>query len=91
MAAAGTDKGLSPAEREQVEMRHTYWRIIELELKPVAGQFDAVHLKEVNRRIFQDLPAAGFSDVSPGEYRPPVPAGTAWLKHRVLSTNGAHG
>jgi cell filamentation protein len=69
-------------------MRLTYRRIIELELEPVAGQFYAPHLKEVNRPIFQDLPAAGINYVFPGEYRPAVPAGTGWLKHHVLSTNG---
>ncbi len=33
-------------------------------------------LKEVNRRIFQDLPGAGFDEVTPGEFRKPVPR---WL------------
>jgi len=43
----------------------THARIIELYLKPVHGRFDCPHLKEVHRRIFQDLPHHG-----PGEFRP---------------------
>lgn len=79
-------KPLSNQEREQIERRQTFQRIIELELDPVRGNFDAAHLKEINRRIFQDLPGAGFKDVLPGEYRPPVLEGKDWMKHRVLST-----
>lgn len=31
-------------------------RIVELKLNPVEGNFDAAHLKEINRRILQDMP-----------------------------------
>lgn len=31
-------------------------RILELKLNPVNGNFDAKHLKEINRRILQDMP-----------------------------------
>ena len=74
------------ARRAELEGRYTQWRIIELEANPVEGRFDAAHLKEVNRRIFQDLPGAGFDDVTPGEFRPAVPDGVDWIKHRGLST-----
>lgn len=40
-------------------------RIAELEEDPVKGRFDAAHLKEIHRRIFQDMP-----EHTPGEYRP---------------------
>lgn len=51
-------------EIEQKEGALTYARIEELERAPVEGKFDAAHLKEVHRRIFQDLPHHG-----PGEFR----------------------
>ena len=38
-------------------------RIVELELDPVRGTFDAAHLQEIHRRIFQDL-----LHHNPGEY-----------------------
>lgn len=72
--------------REQLEAVYAFRRVVELELHPVPGNFDAAHLKEVNRRIFQDLPGAGFDDVTPGEFRKPVPAGLDWMKQRGLST-----
>jgi len=75
---------MTPVEREQLEADCTFRRVVELELYPVRGNFDAAHLKEVNRRIFQDLPALGFHDVRPGQFRAPVPAGRDWLKNRVL-------
>lgn len=40
-------------------------RIAELEEDPVKGSFDAAHLKEIHRRIFQDMP-----HYAPGQYRP---------------------
>ena len=43
-------------------------------------------LKEINRRIFQDLPGLGFDDVTPGLYRSPVPVGNDWIKSRSLET-----
>lgn len=43
-------------------------RISELREQPVEGNFDAMHLKEVHRRIFQDLPHH-----APGELRPDAP------------------
>lgn len=77
---------MTPDQREKLEADYTFRRIVELELDPVKGDFDVAHLKEVNRRIFQDLPAAGFDDVTPGEFRPPVPDGKDWMKNRGLST-----
>lgn len=86
MSPPESAKSLTPEEREQLEMRHTLRRIVELELDPVRGSFDAAHLREINRRIFQDLPGAGFEDVKPGEYRSPVLDGKDWMKNRGLST-----
>ncbi|KER02600.1 Fic family protein [Photorhabdus temperata] len=80
---------LTAEQREALEASHTFRRIVELRLDPVRGRFDAGHLKEINRRIFQDLPGLGFDDVTPGEYRPPVPAGNDWIKVRSLETVGA--
>lgn len=37
-------------------------RIEELRVRPVQGRFDAAHLQEVHRRIFQDLPHHGAGD-----------------------------
>ncbi len=81
-----SDKQIPEVRREELEGRFTRWRITELEASPVAGNFDAAHLKEVNRRIFQDLPGAGFDDVTPGEFRKSVPDGLDWMKQRALST-----
>jgi cell filamentation protein len=75
-----------PDERQQLEADYTFKRVVELELDPVRGNFDAAHLKEINRRIFQDLPGAGFDDVTPGEFRPLVSEGKDWMKNRGLST-----
>jgi cell filamentation protein len=77
---------LTTEQRQQLEADYTFKRVVELELDPVRGNFDAAHLKEVNRRIFQDLPGAGFDDVTPGEFRKPVPDGLDWIKQRGLST-----
>ena len=72
--------------RDALEARFTKLRIVELQERPVQGRFDAAHLREVNRRIFQDLPPLGVSDVTPGEYREPVPFDKDWVKHRELNT-----
>jgi cell filamentation protein len=72
--------------RDALEARFTKLRIVELQERPVQGRFDAAHLREVNRRIFQDLPALGVSDVTPGEYRDPVPIDKDWVKQRELNT-----
>lgn len=77
------------AQRLQLEADLTSFRILELRLAPVVGEFDVAHLQEIHRRIFQDLPSVGFPDVTPGAFRPPVDAGVTWMKHRVLeSTSG---
>ena len=82
-------KPLSAEQRQALEATHTWQRVVELRLDPVRGNFDAAHLKEVNRRIFQDLPGLGFDDVTPGEYRPAVAAGNDWIKTRSLETVAA--
>lgn len=79
----------APAERQRLEGLYTAHRILELRLDQVRGNFDAAHLKEINRRIFQDLPGYGFDDVTPGEFRQPVASGNDWIKSRSLETVGA--
>lgn len=86
MNPSTNDKQTPDTRREELEGRFTHWRIAELEANPVAGKFDVAHLKEVNRRIFQDLPGAGVDDVTPGEFRKPVADGLDWMKQRGLST-----
>ena len=44
-------------------------RIRELELFPVVGHFDPLHLQTIHRRIFQDLPHH-----HPGQFRRDAPA-----------------
>ena len=52
----------------QHEAALTFGRVREIYRHPVQGRFDVAHLREVHRRIFQDLP-----DCSPGEFRPDAP------------------
>jgi len=81
---------LTAAESRRLESEYTRFRIVELALDPVRGNFDAAHLREINRRIFQDLPGLGFRDVTPGQYRPAVSPGKDWNKQRRLDSVGAH-
>jgi cell filamentation protein len=75
---------MSAHDRHRIEADCTYARILELRENPVSGNFDVAHLKEINRRIFQDLPAHGYNDVTPGQFRPAVPSGYDWIKERQL-------
>ncbi len=75
-------------DRASVEAFHTARRLTELRLRPVEGRFDVGHLREINRRIFQDLPGLGFDDVTPGAFRPPAPSDRDWVKHRSLESVG---
>lgn len=77
---------LTKDERQALEANRTFVRAAELRAQPVKGKFDAAHLKEVNRRLFQDLPGLGFDDVTPGEFRPATPAGFDHIKKRQLET-----
>lgn len=56
------------AERPLNEGLLTSNRIRELQVRPVQGHFDAHHLREVHRRIFQDL-----AHHAPGQDRPDAP------------------
>jgi cell filamentation protein len=75
--------------RDQDEARWTRFRAAELAAEPVAGHFDAAHLREINRRLFQDLPNLGYNDATPGEYRPPVEGNHDWYKTRALEGHAA--
>jgi len=77
---------LAAKQRQDIETQYTFQRVIELELNPVVGNFDVAHLKEINRRIFQDLPGFGFEDVTPGEFRKTSPSGKDWIKNRAMET-----
>jgi cell filamentation protein len=86
-----SSKAPTAEQRQALEYSLGSMRLLELRLDPVRGTFDAAHLKEINRRIFQDLPAHGFTDVTPGQFRPAVPAGKDWLKTRTFETAEARG
>jgi cell filamentation protein len=73
---------------EQLEGSLAGNRISELRETPVWGRFDAAHLREIHRRIFQDFPSHGFDGFSPGEYRSPQPAGADWHKNRMYESQG---
>ncbi|MDR1276110.1 MAG: Fic family protein [Candidatus Accumulibacter sp.] len=81
-------KGKTPTaeQRREAEADLTGLRIAELRIDPVRGNFDAAHLREINRRIFQDLPELGFTDVTPGVFRPTAPPDLDWVKARSLET-----
>lgn len=70
----------SPEKRKEIEGRVTFIRSEELLRRPVQGNFDAAHLREINRRIFQDLP-----EFNPGKYRDPAPGHS---KQRKLASAG---
>ena len=71
---------MSDSHTERVEGALTFARVKELERSPVQGSFDAAHLKEVHRCIFQDLPHHG-----PGDFRPDTPG---YVKSRRLEATG---
>ncbi|NOT65659.1 MAG: hypothetical protein HOP06_06505 [Methylotenera sp.] len=48
--------GLKTSTPATNESAFTRVRILELRIKPVIGEFDATHLREINRRILQDMP-----------------------------------
>jgi cell filamentation protein len=77
-----------PTRREKLESQYTRQRVFELLENPVQGNFDVAHLKEVHRRIFQDLPALGITNPPPGKFREPVPKGEDWIKKRPLKSLG---
>lgn len=60
----------------------TFARIKELEEFPVVGKFGLAHLREIHRRIFQDLPHH-----HPGQFRREAPA---WVKSRELESGACY-
>ena len=72
----------APADlRAQLEARLALQGIADLVASPLRGNFDAAHLREVHRRIFEAFPAHGLDHAHPGEYRPQVPG----LRRKVRS------
>lgn len=69
---------MNPEELDRLSEQKSFARIVELEQDPVKGNFDASHLMEVHRRIFQDSPQHG-----PGELRPAV---QNHIKNRCLES-----
>ncbi|CAG7643582.1 Fic/DOC family protein [Paenibacillus allorhizosphaerae] len=43
------------AQLHKAEVDHTMLRLIQLELKPIPGDFDAKHLQVIHKHIFQDV------------------------------------
>lgn len=70
----------SVANSPQQEGLLTSVRILELQTHPVQGQFDTAHLREVHRRIFQDL-----AHHHPGAFRADAPG---HFKMRELESTG---
>ena len=68
------------ADQALNEGRLTFARIRELQAAPVQGHFDTAHLREIHRRIFQDL-----AHHHPGEFRADAPG---HLKMRELEGTG---
>lgn len=87
---AGNNVSLENEEgRDYIEGHYASYRTVELLHDPVKGDFNVAHLKEINRRIFQDLPGFSFDGVTPGKYRPPCPPDKDWIKQRELTSIGA--
>lgn len=78
---------LTPDQQEAILVAS---RIAELDQNPIKGNFDADHLRAINRHLFQDMPgiAAKAKEYDPGNYRPKVPAGQDWIKQRRIETVG---
>jgi cell filamentation protein len=77
----------TPDPTEYAQGQLSRIRIEQLRLRPVKGNFDAAHLKEINRQIFQDFPKNGFNDVTPGEFRAPIEGAlNAYVKGRRLES-----
>jgi cell filamentation protein len=60
----------------------SFWRVRQLRANPIKGNFDAAHLIEVHRYIFQDAPKIDPQFV-PGELRP---VADDWAKTLALSS-----
>lgn len=58
-----------PKSIEAIEAALVANRIAEIIERPIDGNYDAAHLREFHRFIFQDLPK-----YAPGEYRPDAPS-----------------
>lgn len=76
---------------ETLELLLVSRRIRQLQDNPIQGRYDAAHLKEVHRYLFQDFPKAGLwrlqehnEGVQPGEFRKEVESWNKWSKERSL-------
>jgi len=61
--------------------RESLYRSVELALDPIAGKFDAGHLRRIRGHLFQDHPEFG-----PGRFREPRPEHPHCAKNRVLES-----
>lgn len=72
----------TPEQLAQFEADRTFLRTIELDQRPIGGNFDRAHLQKIHEHLFQDLP-----HFQPGQLRTPTPPGGDWVKYRTI---GAH-
>ncbi len=71
--------------RHALEGERVRRRVVELELSPTPGRFDAAHLREVNRRIAQDSPRPTRARAFADEARGP---GGVWVEEHRLEAAG---
>jgi cell filamentation protein len=62
-------------------LHESFLRAYQLELNPIAGKFDAEHLRRIHGHLFQDCPEFG-----PGRFREPQPEHPHYAKNRVLES-----
>ncbi|WP_455654377.1 Fic family protein [Phascolarctobacterium sp.] len=81
---------LSIKEREKAEGKAVAYRLYQLHLEPLTGNWDLDHLKAINAYLFQDLPKLGpewAEEYKPGCFRPEVPSDQFWRKNRILKNS----
>ena len=77
-------------EKEKAEGKAVAYRLYQLHLKPLTGNWDLDHLKAINAYLFQDLPKLGpewAEEYKPGCFRPQIPENQFWRKNRLLKNS----
>lgn len=77
-------------EKEKAEGKAVAYRLYQLHLEPLAGNWDLDHLKAINAYLFQDLPKLGpewAEEYKPGCFRSQVPENQFWRKNRLLKNS----